>query len=116
MKIFQILHLDIPALLPNQEIKFLSKMEHPLHEVEHKHTILNTTHSKRSTEDFLTSAEMHRLQTYWNKYGEPLPSDFDTMYASTNCPSYHQRQRDKRFISALLKGLNGVTQGSLHLW
>ena len=33
-KIFQILHLDIPALLPNQEIRFLSEMEHPLQEVE----------------------------------------------------------------------------------
>ena len=111
-KIFQILHSDIPALLPNQEIKFLSEMEHPLQEVEHKQTISNTTHSKRSTEYFLTSAEMHRLQTYWNKYGEQLPSDFDTMYASSNCPSCQHRQRDKRFISALLKGLNGVTRGA----
>ena len=30
MKIFQVLHSDIPALLPNQEIKFLSEIEHPL--------------------------------------------------------------------------------------
>ena len=29
-KIFQVLHSDIPALLPNQEIKFLSEIEHPL--------------------------------------------------------------------------------------
>ena len=107
-KIFQILHSAIPALLPNQEIKFLSEMEHPLKEVEHK----NTTHSKRSTEDFLTGAEIHRLQTYWDKYGEPLPSDFDTMYTSSTCPSCQQRHRDKRFISALLKGLHGVTRGA----
>ena len=32
-KIFQVLHSDIPALLPNQEIKFLSEVEHPLREV-----------------------------------------------------------------------------------
>ena len=32
--IFQVPHSDIPALLPNQEIKFLSKVEHPLREVE----------------------------------------------------------------------------------
>ena len=38
-KIFQILHSDIPALLPNQEIRFLSEMEHPLQEVEHEHTL-----------------------------------------------------------------------------
>ena len=35
-KIFQILHSDIPVLLPNQEIKFLSEIEHPLQEVEHQ--------------------------------------------------------------------------------
>ena len=69
-KIFQILHLDIPALLPNQEIKFLSEIEHPLKEVEHKDTVLNKTHLKRSADDILTVAEIHRLQTYWNKYGE----------------------------------------------
>ena len=56
-KIFQILHLDIPALLPNQEIKFLSEMEHPLKEVECKETVLNTTLSKRHADDFLTAAE-----------------------------------------------------------
>ena len=112
MKIFQILHSDIPMLLPNQEIKFLSEMEHPLKEVEHKDTVLNTTRSKRSADDFLTLAEIHRLQTYWNKYGEPLPSDFDTMYTSSNCASCQQKHRDKRFISALLKGLNGVTRGA----
>ena len=46
-KIFQIFHSDIPVLLPNQEIKFLSEIEHPLQEVEHKDTVLNKTHSKR---------------------------------------------------------------------
>ena len=109
MKIFQILNSDIPALLPNQEIKVLSEIEHPLKEVEHKDTFLNKTHSRSSADDILTVAEIHRLQTYWNKYGERLPSDFDTMYASSNCASCQQKHRDKRFISALLKGLNGVT-------
>ena len=70
-------------------------MEHPLQEVEHEHNLQNVTHSKRSNEHLLTSAEMHRLQTYWNKYGEQLPSDFDTMYTSSNCPFCHHRQRDK---------------------
>ena len=37
---------------------------------------------------------------------------FDTMYASSNCPFCHHRQRDKRFISALLNGLKGVTHGA----
>ena len=74
-------------ILPNQEIKFLSEIEHPLKEVEHIDSILNTTCSKRSADNFLTKAEIHRLQTYWNKYGEQLPSDFDTIYAPFNCVS-----------------------------
>ena len=90
-KIFQILHLDIPALLPNQEIKFLSEMEYPLKEVEHKDTVLNKTCSKRSADNSLTEAEIDRLHTYWNKYGENLPSDFDTMYTSFNCVSCQQK-------------------------
>ena len=94
-KIFQILHSDIPALLPNQEIRFFSEMELPLQEVEHDYNTQNATCSKRSIEHFLTSAEMHRLQTYWSKYGEQLPSDFDTMYVSSDCSSCHHRQRDK---------------------
>ena len=111
-KIFQIIHSDIPALLPNQEIKFLSEIEHPLQEVEHKSSGLNKTCSKRSTDDILTVAEIHRLQTYWNKYGKHLPNDFDTIYASSNCTTCQQKHRDKRFISTLLKGLNGVTRGA----
>ena len=78
-KIFQVLHSDIPALLLNQEIKFLSEIEHPLKEVKHTDTVLNMTHSKRSADDILTMTETHRLQSYWNKYGEQLPSDFDTL-------------------------------------
>ena len=108
-KIFQVLHSDIPALLLNQEIKFLSESEHPLKEVEHTDTVLNRTCSKRSADDIHTMAEIHRLHSYWNKYGEQLPSDFDTLYASNHCDSCNQKHRDKRFISTLLKGLHGVT-------
>ena len=104
-KIFQVLHSDIPALLLNQEIKFLSKSEYPLRKVKHTDTVLNRTHSKRSADDILTMAEIHRLQSYWNKYGKQLPSDFDTLYASDQCDSCNQKHRDNRFISALLKGL-----------
>ena len=55
---------------------------------------------------------MHRLESYWIKYGEQLPSDFDTLYATDKCDSCNQRHREKRFISALLKGLRGVTRGA----
>ena len=46
--------------------------------------VLNRTHSKRSTDDILTMAEIHRLESYWIKYGEQFPSDFDTLYATDN--------------------------------
>ena len=45
--IFQVLHSDIPALLPNQEIKFLSESEHPLREVEHTDTVLKQDSFKK---------------------------------------------------------------------
>ena len=93
----------------NQEIKFLSESEHPLREVKHTDTVLNRTHSKRSADDILTMAEIQRLQSYWNKYGEQLPSDFNTLYASDQCDSCNQKHREKRFISALLKGLCRVS-------
>ena len=111
-KIFQVLHSDIPALLPNQEIKFLSEVEHPLQEAEETNEVTNRTHSKRSTDDILTMAEMHRLKSYWIKYGEKFHSDFDTLYATDKCDSCNQRHREKGFISALLKGLCGVTRGA----
>ena len=111
-KIFQVFHSDIPLLLPNKEIKFLSEIEHPLKEVNHTDTVLNMTHSRRSADNILTMVETCRLQSYWNKYGEQLPSDFDTLYTSNKCDFCYQKHRDKRFISALLKGLSGVTRGA----
>ena len=109
-KLFQVLHSDILALLLNQEIKFLSESEHALREVKHTDTVLNWTHSKRSADDILTMAEIHRLQSYWNEYGEQLPRGFDTLYASDQCGYCNQKHREKRFISALLKELCGVTR------
>ena len=54
-KVFQVLHSDIPALLPNQGIKFLSETEHPLNEAEEETEETTTqTHSKRSADEILT--------------------------------------------------------------
>ena len=74
-------------MLPNQEIRFISEVKHPLREVEEMDEVKNRTHSKKITDDFLTMAEMHRLESYWIKYGEQLPSDFDTLYATDKCDS-----------------------------
>ena len=106
------LHSDIPALLPNQEIKFLFKVQHPLREVEQTDEVTNITDSQGSTDDILTMAEIHRLESYWIKYGEQLPSGFDTLYATDKCDPCSRRHREKRFISALLKGLHRVTRGA----
>ena len=58
-KIFQVLHSDIPALLPNQEIKFLSEIEHPLREVKQTDEVLNRIRIQREV-----------LMTFllWQKY------------------------------------------------
>ena len=65
---FQVLHSDVPALLPNQEIKFLSETEHPLNEEDdNTDSGVNKTRSKRSTDDILTMPEKHRLESYWSK-------------------------------------------------
>ena len=92
-KVFQVLHSDIPALLLNQEIKFLSETEHPLQEAE-ENEVTNTTHPKRSTDKFLSMAEKHRLESYWIKYGEQLPSDFDTLYTNENCNTCDHKHRE----------------------
>ena len=58
-KLFQVLHSDIPALLPNQEIKFLSENEHPLREVKQTDEVLNKTCSKISIVNTPTMPEIH---------------------------------------------------------
>ena len=76
-KVFQVLHSDIPALLPNQGIKFLSEIVHPLNEAEEETMAsTNKTHSKRSADEILTMTEKHRLELCWVKYHKQLPSDF----------------------------------------
>ena len=68
---------------------------------------------KRSTDDNLTMPEKHRLESYWSKYHEQLPSDLDTLYSEDDtCDNCNQIHREKRFISTLIKGLHGVTRGA----
>ena len=101
-----------PLCYPNQEIKFLSETEHPLNE-EDEDTDFNETCSKRSIDDIFTMPEKHRLESYWSKYHEQLPSDFDTLYSEDDtCDNCDQTHREKHFISALIKGLCSVTRGT----
>ena len=115
-KIFQVLHSDIPALLLNQEIKFLSESEHPLRQVEHTDTVLNRTRSKKSADNILTIAEIHKLQSYWNKYGEQLSSDFDILYASDQCDSCNQKHRGEEIYKCLTQRTMQSNLRSQYIW
>ena len=53
-------------------------------------------------------AERHRLESYWTKYNEPLPGDFDTLYATDTCQTCLHKHRHKRFIAGLINGLHKV--------
>ena len=96
-KVFQVLHSDVPALLPNQGIKFLSETEHPLNEEEETEGSTPQICSKRSADDFLTMAEKHKLDSYWFKYHKQLPSDFNILYADDNCDHCATTHRERDF-------------------
>ena len=53
------LHSDIPAMLPNQEIPFLSEEFHPVSDVD-----LGQKHTKIHVNPVINSVEKHRLETY----------------------------------------------------
>ena len=63
------LHSDIPALLPNQGINFLSEAEHLLNEPDKEQSaeVTNKTCFKRSIDEILTLPEKLRLESYWTK-------------------------------------------------
>ena len=62
-RIFQMLHSDIPTMLPNQEIPFLSKEFHSVSDVD-----LGQKCTKRHVTPVINSIEKHRLETYKRKY------------------------------------------------
>lgn len=99
-RIFHHLHSDIPALLPNQEIKFLSEVEHPVNDKP-------LSRRKRDTLP-LSKAEKHRVNSYKTKYSTELPNEMDTMYTVEN---KYTHSRPKRFIGTLIKGLASITKG-----
>ena len=107
------LHSDIPALLPNQEIKFLSEIEHPLREVEQTDEVLNRTHVQR---EVLMTFLLWQKHIDLNHIGLNMVNNFPVILTLCtqliNVTLVTQRHREKRFISALLKGLCRVTQGA----
>ena len=86
MDITQILHSALPALLPNQVLPYadysffnLTPSEMPMN-LYHD----NQPCSRRAVPLHTTSiplVEWQRVLDYYAKYGQPLPSDDDTIYA-----------------------------------
>ena len=76
------LHLDIPALLPNQEIKFLSEVEHPLREVEQTDEVRNEHIQREVLMTFLLWQKCTDLNHTRLNMVNNFPSDFDTLYAT----------------------------------
>ena len=93
-KIFQVLHSDIPALLQNQKINFLSEIEHPLREVEQIDKVLNKTCSKGSTVTFLLWQKYIDLNHIGLNMVNNFPVIFDTLYVTDKCDSCNQRKRE----------------------
>ena len=76
------LRSDVPAMLPNQEVPFLSESDLPIEE-EQKIDLQELTCTKRDVGELITMAETHRRVSYAVKYNVTLPSDFDTLFTMT---------------------------------
>ena len=106
-RVFHIIHSDIAALIPNQEIKFLTDANLK-HEEESKEES-SKQRKKRSIHLSLSMVEQHHQETYRLKYLKMLPSDYDSLYGPfTNEP----HDRSKRFLSSLIKGLGVASRGA----
>ena len=116
--ITKILHSDIPALLPNQEVPYADlnffnstplPMAKNIYHPEHP----NSTHhrEKRHLHDsnVLPLLEVQRALDYFSKYGEPIPLEADTIYAEKHNNATAQRQ--KRFLGALVRGISTIFKG-----
>ena len=71
---------------------------------------------KEVLDNILTMAEMHRLESYWIRYGDQLPSDFDTLYAKEQCDSCGQRNRGKKISWCPTQRLSWSNLRSQYIW
>ena len=61
--------------------------------------------------DKIPLVEIQRALDYVSKYGEPLPLDEDTIYTN-QLSSPPAPKREKRFLSAIVKGLGKIFKGA----
>ena len=121
-EITEILHSDIPALLPNQEVPYAdlsffneTPAEMPTNNHYPNGTLKRTKRSTVSeTDQLLPLLEVQRTLDYFSKYNEPIALDEDTIYApetlmtSSNNKVNTNHYRSKRFLSGLIRGIRTI--------
>ena len=120
--IAKILHSDIPALLPNQEVPYadwqffnttpapLSKnIYHPEHPDKVNNRPKRNAPNPAPAPEKLPLLEVQRALDYLSKYGEPMPLEADTIYAEQHNNITLKRQ--KRFLGGLIRGITAVFKG-----
>ena len=118
LEITQILHSDIPALLPNQvvpyaNLNFFNATPAPL-PTNPYHP--NDTRRKRDTSNDIDSnpellpyLEVQRALDYYFKYGDPISLEEDTI--TTEEYGDEVQHREKRFLGALVRGITPIFKG-----
>ena len=116
--ITRILHSDIPALLPNQEVpyadfQFFNSTFQPMPKNIYHPENPNKTHNrlKRDISDTgpIPLLEIQRALDYLSKYGDPITLDADTIFAELQSNVTHNRQ--KRFLGSLIRGITRLFKG-----
>ena len=120
--IAKILHSDIPALLPNQEVPYadwqffnttpvpLSKnIYHPEHPDKVNNRPRRDVSDSDPISDPLPLLEVQRALDYVSKYGEPIPLEADTIYAEKH--NNVTLKRHKRFLGGLIRGITSIFKG-----
>ena len=124
-EITQILHSDIPALLPNQVVPYAdlsffneTPAEMPTNNHYPNGTLKRTKRSTVSeTDQLLPLLEVQRALDYFSKYNEPVALDEDTIYApetlmtGSNNKVNTTHYRSKRFLSGLIRGIRTIFKG-----
>ena len=59
---------------------------------------------------------MHRLESYWIKYSEQLPSDYDTLYTADKCGSCNQRHREKEIHKCPTQRIMKSNKRCQYIW
>ena len=116
--ITRILHSDIPALLPNQEVPYadfqffnstFQSMPKNIYHLENPNNTHNRLKRDISDNGPIPLLEIQRALDYLSKYGDPITLDADTIFAELQSNVTHNRQ--KRFLGSLIRGITRLFKG-----